>query len=160
MKRITIILTIALILILCTGCSDSDKITLPLSAEEVENIELYRFVVPAQAEQKIVLEASDIQSIVDKLNSLQIKEEKAELFEGGETTSFRFNLNNGSVFEVIFTSLGEGLGGPIKFSTSTTKYVAVTNIGAVWDECSSAAIPIKESKLPIYDNPNVVDTKE
>ena len=159
MRRFTIGLAIVVILTLFAGCTSAEKIVLPFSSDEVVNIELYRFIVPAQAEQKFVTSSSDIKDIMDKIQSTKIKEEENEGFFGGETTSFRFNLNDGKTFEIIFTSGGEGLAGPIKFSDSTTEYAANSNLGAIWDDCTSEAIPIQEANLPIYNNPNAVDTK-
>ena len=157
MRRITLGLAIVVIVTLFAGCTGAEKIVLPFSSDEVVDLELYRFVVPAQAEQKIITSSSDIKNIMDKIQSTKIKEEEMEGVFGGETTSFRFNLNDGKTFEII-CSPGQDLADSIKFSDSTTEYAAYSNLGAIWDRCKSEAISIEEAKLPIYNNPDAVDT--
>ncbi len=63
MKRIFLFVLIPFICC-CVSCSQQMKITLPFSAAEVEEVEVYQFSVPAQAEQKRVTAGEDIQDIV------------------------------------------------------------------------------------------------
>ena len=102
MKRIFLFVLIPFIFC-CGSCSQQKKITLPFSAAEVEEVEVYQFSVPAQAEQKRVTAGEDIQDIVALLTTVAVSENPAEQTAGGTATSFRFRLHSGSAHRITRT---------------------------------------------------------
>lgn len=62
---------------------------------------MFHFVVPADAEKKVITEQADIEDICKSLENISVKDKETELFTGGSVTSFRFILSDGSSHEII-----------------------------------------------------------
>ena len=48
---------------LLSGCGKAMTISLPFAASDVENVEMYHYVVPASAEKKIITQADAISEL-------------------------------------------------------------------------------------------------
>ena len=128
------------------GCASGESLRLPFSASQVERIEIYRFVVPAEAEKKTIASFPEIQEICGVFTSLRVKENTLEPAAGGQVVSFRFYLDDGSKFEMVYVSPEHGIG-ELKaegFDCQTT-----ADLSAIWDDYGgSETISAPESDLP------------
>ena len=70
-------------------------ISLPFAASDVENVEMYHYVVPASAEKKIITQADAISELYAVFSELPVSDRKTEPVAGGAVTSFR------STFRII-----------------------------------------------------------
>lgn len=74
------------------------------SADQVEHVEIYRFVLPDDALQRIITNPDDIQKAVRTLTQLKFRgpaqQDEVQLGEltGAKVTSFRFCMKDGSEF--------------------------------------------------------------
>lgn len=92
MKRaIAFVLTVLLGIVL-TGCARTEHIALAFTASDVESVEIFHYVIPADAEKKTVTQPEDIAGLVDTFEGLSVTDKKTEPVAGGSTTSFRFRL--------------------------------------------------------------------
>jgi len=77
------------------------KIDFPFEVEDVESVEMYHYDgVPASAEKKVVVAESDIKTLYDKFKGLSLKDKTAEETAGADVTSFRFNLSDGTSYNL------------------------------------------------------------
>ena len=76
-----------------SSCAAPRPLGLPFSVSQVEKIELYRFVIPAQARKKTISEAGGIQWIYGVLAEAEAADNTLEPESGAQVTSFRFCLS-------------------------------------------------------------------
>lgn len=146
MKRLFSAALAMVLLTFCVSCAKQKTLELPFSAADVKQIELHRFHVPTAAEQKIVTSQEDIQNIIKTLESVNVKENKLEAAAGADVTSFRFNLTDGTDFEMIYVSHSVKKG-EIKTSNGF-EYQTTADVGAIWNNCDSDSISVEEDTLP------------
>lgn len=148
MKKNKLLFVGGVSLFLLYGCADREEITFPFSASDVYFIEMYRYTVPADAQTKVILETEDIEALYDSFSGQYVSpgEEENDL-SGGTTTSFRFCLNDGTDYEIVYT-YGGGRDGEIRFLTEEKKCITSADIGALWDDCNSEPAEVHESRLP------------
>lgn len=148
MKRNQLLIIAAASTCVLSGCSGREEITFPFSASDVYFVEMYRYTVPADAQTKVILETEDIEELYDSFSgkSVSPEEEESDL-SGGTTTSFRFCLNDGTDYEIVYT-YGGGRDGEIRFLTEEKKCITSADIGALWDDCNSEHAEVYESRLP------------
>ena len=111
MKKIALVLVAAMVLVF-TGCEKKETISMPFDVADVNNIEMYRNVVPNSAEKQVITKTDDIEDIYFLFSGLEVSDKKTEPVAGGTVTSFRFNLSNDTSYEIIYcaeavTSRGE-----------------------------------------------------
>ena len=92
---------------------------------------MFHFVVPADAEKKVITEQADIEDICKSLENISVKDKETELFTGGSVTSFRFILSDGSSHEIIYSEAA-GKSGRIYFSNNDKDYFTAADIGELW----------------------------
>lgn len=148
MKRNQLLIIAAASTCVLSGCSGREEITFPFSASDVYFVEMYRYTVPADAQTKVILETEDIEELYDSFSgkSVSPEEEESDL-SGGTTTSFRFCLNDGTDYEIVYT-YGGGRNGTIRFLTEEKDCVTSADIGSFWEDCDSEPAAVHESKLP------------
>ena len=153
-KMIAVVLCLMLIFSL-VGCNGQTvNIDFPFEVKDVENIEMYHFEgVPALAKMKVVITESDIKTLYDLLKDLQLKDKQTEETTGADVTSFRFNLSDGTSYELIYVCNGVK-NGKLKSETGGFEYFTNVDIGSYWDGLNDEleAIPVNESELPRYKN--------
>lgn len=148
MKKNQLLAVAAVSLCALSGCSSREEIAFPFSASDVHFAEMYRYTVPADAQAKVVVEAEDIEVLYDSFSGRSVRTGKEENdLVGGTTTSFRFHLNDGTDYEIVYT-YGGGREGAIRFLTEEKEYVTSADIGSFWEDCDSEAVEVHESKLP------------
>ena len=126
------------------------KIDFPFEVEDVENVEMYHYDgVPASAEKKVVVAENDIKTLYDKFKGLSLKDKTTEETAGADVTSFRFNLSNGTSYDLIYACYGVK-NGELKSAAGGFKYFTSADIGSYWNNLNTEleAIPINESELP------------
>ena len=124
-----IALVLALILMLgLVGCKEKTvNIDFPFEVGDVETIELYRYAgAPVSAEKKVI---------------------DAEETTGAKITSFRFNLSDGTTYELIYVCYGVKSGN-LKSSTGNFEYFTSADIGSYWNDIDLEAVSVEESELP------------
>ena len=83
------------------------KINFPFEVEDVENVEMYHYDgVPASAEKKVVVAENDIKTLYDKFKGLSLKDKTTEETAGADVISFRFNLSDGTSYDLIYACYG------------------------------------------------------
>ena len=76
MKRaIAFVLTVLLGIVL-TGCARTEHIALAFTASDVESVEIFHYVIPADAEKKTVTQPEDIAGLVDTFEGLSVTDKK------------------------------------------------------------------------------------
>ncbi len=125
----------------------------PFEIEEVDNIEMYHYVgTPGQVEKKVIESENDIKTLYEKFESISYKLKKADEVVGGETTSFRFNLSDGTIYELIYRSYGVK-NGILKSPTAGFEYFTSADIGWNWRWLNKdlVAVEVDKSELPGND---------
>ena len=126
------------------------KINFPFEVEDVENVEMYHYDgVPASAEKKVVVAENDIKTLYDKFKDLSLKDKTTEETAGADVTSFRFNLSDGTSYDLIYACYGVK-NGELKSESGGFKYFTSADIGSYWNNLNKEleATPINESELP------------
>ena len=115
------------------GCNgETANIDFPFEVGDIENIEMYHYAgVPASAEKKVVVAETDITDLY--------------------VTSFRFNLSDGTSYELIYVCDGVK-NGKLKSSTGNFEYFTRSDIGSYWFNNELEAVPVEESELPMQTN--------
>ena len=149
MKKLTAFVLAVVCVLGLAGCgSKTVKIGLPFAAGDVENVEMYHFVgVPVSAEKKVIADEETIKNLYDMFEGLSLKRKKAEETSGGEVTSFRFNLSDGTSYELIYACYGVKTGS-LKSPTGNFEYFTSADIGSYWSNTDLEAVPVEESELP------------
>lgn len=106
---------------------------------------------PISAEKKVIVAEEDIESLYEMFERLSLTTKKVKETTGTDTTSFRFNLVNGTAYELIYGCFGVK-NGNLKSSTGNFEYFTKADIGACWNNIDLDAVPAEESELPQYNN--------
>ena len=149
MKKATNLISFLILMMVLVGCSkETVHIDFPFEVGEVENIEMYHYTgVPVSAEKKVVVAETDITDLYDKFEDLSLMEKQVEETTGGDVTSFRFNLSDGTSYELIYVCDGVK-NGKLKSSTGNFEYFTRSDIGSYWSNIDLEAVPVEESELP------------
>ena len=125
----------------------------PFEIEDVENIEMYHYVgTPGQVEKKVIVAEQDIKTLYEQFESISYKLKKVDEVAGGETTSFRFNLSDGTMYELIYRGYGVKKG-ILKSPTGDFMYFTSADIGWNWRWLNEdlEAVEVDKSELPGND---------
>ena len=151
MKKITALIFALILTLGLVGCNGKTvNIDFPFEVEDVESVEMYRYDgVPASAEKKVVVAENDIKTLYDKFKGLSLKDKTTEETAGADVTSFRFNLSDGTSYDLIYACYGVK-SGELKSEAGGCKYFTSADIGSYWNDLNTEleAIPINESELP------------
>ena len=153
MKKMIGMINLLLLMMGVVGCNgEKVNIDFPFEVGEVENIEMYHYTgVPVSAEKKVVVAKTDITDLYDKFEDLSLMEKQVEETTGGDVTSFRFNLSDGTSYELIYVCNGVK-NGKLKSSTGNFEYFTSSDIGSYWSNMDLESVPVKESELPKWHN--------
>ena len=153
MKKTMGLIALLILMMGLVGCSgETVNIDFPFEVGDVENIEVYRYAgVPVAAEKKVVVAATDIANLYDRFEDLSLKEKQVEENTGADVTSFRFNLSDGTSYELIYVCDGVK-NGKLKSSTGNFEYFTRSDIGSYWFNNELEAVPVEESELPMQTN--------
>lgn len=149
MKKFAAVIFAVMFCLSFVGCTQPEKMDLPFEVSEVENIEMFHFIDPMDAEKKVITEQKDMEGVYMLLESISLEDKKTELAAGSSVTSFRFNLSDGTSYEVTYSSIAVK-SGRIIMSDSEKEYFTSADIEATWNNSSYAVEEATESELPIY----------
>ena len=126
------------------------KLDLPFDSEAIEEIEMYHYVgTPGLVEKKVIVSSDDIKALYEMLERVSFQNKKTDATAGGETTSFRFHLSDGTSYELIYRSLGvkKGL---LKSPTGHFEYFTSADIGWSWQFLNEtlASVTVDKAELP------------
>ena len=147
----TALLFLMMGLIGCNG--ETANIDFPFEVGDIENIEMYHYAgVPTSAEKKVVVAETDITDLYDKFEDLSLMEKQVEETTGGDVTSFRFQLSDGTNYELIYVCSGVK-NGYLASQTGGFRYFTRADIGACWNGLNQALVAehADQSELPGYD---------
>ena len=130
-----------------TACSEKVSIDFPFELSSVENVEMFRFIIPADAEKKVITESEDIEGIYKTFESISLKDKATEPTAGGSVTSFRFNLSDGTSYEVIYSEVAVKSGRIITTGMEQDFFTSA-DIGANWESYDYEVIAASEDGLP------------
>ena len=149
MKKTIGLISLLILMMGLVGCNEETvNIDFPFEVGEVENIEMYHYTgVPVSAEKKVVVAETDITDLYDKFEDLSLIEKQVDETVGGDVTSFRFNLSDGTSYELIYVCDGVK-NGKLKSSTGNFEYFTRSDIGSYWSNIDLEAVPVEESELP------------
>ena len=149
MKKTIGLISLLILMMGLVGCNkETVNIDFPFEVGDVENIEMYHYTgVPVSAEKKVVASESDITDFYDKFEDLSLIEKQVDETTGGNVTSFRFNLSDGTSYELIYVCNGVK-NGKLKSSTGNFEYFTRADIGSYWSDIDLEAVPVDESELP------------
>ena len=143
MKKITALIFALILTLGLVGCNGKTvNIDFPFEVEDVESVEMYHYDgVPASAEKKVVVAESDIKTLYDMFKGLSLKDKTAEETAGADVTSFRFNLSDGTSYDLIYACYG-AKNGNLKSESGDFEYY--------WNNLNNEleATPVNESELP------------
>ena len=147
-KSAALVLTLVCVFVFA-GCSNKTvNIDLPFEVDDVENIEMYHFVgAPVSAEKKVVVAEETIKTLYDMFEELTLENKEVEETAGAEITSFRFNLSDGTSYELIYGCYGVKTGN-LKSSTGDFIYFTSADIGSYWNNTDIEAVPVEQNELP------------
>lgn len=148
-KKITVAIFTVILCLSLAGCNKTEKIDLPFELSEIENIEMFHFIDPMDAEKKVITEQEDIEDIYTLLESISLKDKKTEPVAGGSTTSFRFNLSDGTDYEITYSEIAVK-SGRIVMSDNEKDYFTSADIEAIWNNSDYTVEEATENELPIY----------
>ncbi len=105
MKKAIGLIALLILIMGLVGCNgETVNIDFPFEVGDVENIEMYHYAgVPVSAEKKVVVAESDITGLYDMFEDLSLKDKQVEETKG-RCDQFRFNLSDGTNYELIYAS--------------------------------------------------------
>ena len=139
MKKTIALISLLVLMLWLVGCNKKTvNINFPFEVGDVETIELYRYAgAPVSAEKKVVDAEETIKDLYDMFEGLTLE----------KITSFRFNLSDGTTYELIYGCYGVKTGN-LKSSTGNFEYFTSEDIGAYWSDIDLEAVAVEESELP------------
>ena len=147
MKKMFMLLMAIMLCFALTACSEKVSIDFPFELSSVENVEMFRFTNPADAEKKVITESEDIEGIYQTFESISLKDKATEPTAGGSVTSFRFNLSDGTSYEVIYSEVAVKAGRVITTGMEQDFFTSA-DIGAFWGSYDYEVTTALEDELP------------
>lgn len=115
---------------------------LPFKAEEVSEIEMYQYIVPAATQKKTVSGPDQIAQVCRRIAAASVQPRTDEQsYTGGETTIFRFHLQDQRTFEISFTEPH------FVRCTDGAVYQTPANLGGIWKAMDVPAESVPENEL-------------
>lgn len=152
MKKLITLFVAFICLLAFSGCiqdGNTVDIDFPFEVKDIENIEMYHHTDSTQSEKKVIESKEDIKELYEKLESIT-----CQIKESGETTppnitSFRFNLSDGTNYELVYIGYGVKRG-RLKSSTGKFDFFTSADIGWNWRWLNEdlEAVTVDESELP------------
>lgn len=147
MKKVTILISLIALCMAFVGCEKKTTISLPFDVADVNNVEMYHYIVQDSIEKKTVTETDDINELYDIFSGLEVSDKETEPVNGGDVISFRFNLSDETDYEIIYWNQAVKTGRLI-IPSEQLDYCSTADIVGYWDAYEYEAIPVDESELP------------
>ena len=155
-KRIGMIALLFLMmgLIGCNG--ETANIDFPFEVGDVENIEMYTMREHRyQQKRKIVVAKTDITDLYHMFENLSLTDKQVEEITGADVTSFRFNLSDGTNYELVYVCNGVK-NGKLKSSTGNFEYFTSSDIGSYWSNLDLEAVSVEENEIAEADQLSLI----
>ena len=135
MKKATNLISFLILMMVLVGCSkETVHIDFPFEVGDVENIEMYHYAgAPVSAEKKIVVAKTDITDLYHMFENLSLTDKQVEEITGADVTSFRFNLSDGTNYELVYVCNGVK-NGKLKSSTGNSLSFTGTDSRSIFDQ--------------------------
>ena len=148
MKKTMGLIALLILMMGLVGCSgETVNIDFPFELSSIENVEMFRFTNPADAEKKVITKSEDIEEIYQTFESVSLKDKTTEPTAGGSVTSFRFNLSDGTSYEVIYSEVAVKAGRVITTGMEQDFFTSA-DIGAFWGSYDYEVTTASEDELP------------
>ena len=148
MKKTMGLIALLILMMGLVGCSgETVNIDFPFELSSIENVEMFRFTNPADAEKKVITKSEDIEEIYQTFESVSLKDKTTEPTAGGSVTSFRFNLSDGTSYEVIYSEVAVKSGRVITTGMEQDFFTSA-GIGAFWGSYDYEVTTASEDELP------------
>ena len=148
MKRMFVLIMTVMLCFALTACNKKVSIDFPFELSSIENVEMFRFTNPADAEKKVITESEDIEGIYQTFESISLKDKRTEPTTGGSVTSFRFHLSDGTSYEIIYSEIAVKSGRIITTDMEQDLFTSA-DIGANWERYDYEAVTVSEGELPV-----------
>lgn len=161
-KKKIIVLVVLIAIIIAGGILDSMyedpateyvSIDLPFDVEDIEFVEMYRYEdTPENAQKKVVTKDQSILYLYTTFEECLLQEKQFMGAEDASVTCFRFVLDDGSCYELIYHGIGVKKG-YLQSTTGGYTYFTPADIGWNWDMLDSTlvATPAAEDEIPGMD---------
>ena len=147
MKKMFILVMAVMLCFTLTACNEEENIDFPFKLSSIENVEMFRFTIPTDAEKKVITKSEDIEEIYQTFESVSLKDKTTEPTAGGSVTSFRFNLSDGTSYEVIYSEVAVKAGRVITTGMEQDFFTSA-DIGAFWVSYDYEVTTASEDELP------------
>lgn len=148
MKKVFIFVIALVLNFTLIACSKTASIVFPFELSSVENVEMFRFVVPIAVEKKVVTGSKDIENIYQTFKGISLKDKATEHVVGGRVTSFRFNLSDGTPYEIVYSAIAVKAGRIIATDMDHDFFTS-SDIGANWEKYDYKIRRASEDELPV-----------
>lgn len=95
----------------------------------------------------MITKSEDIEEIYQTFESVSLKDKTTEPTAGGSVTSFRFNLSDGTSYEVIYSEVAVKSGRVITTGMEQDFFTSA-GIGAFWGSYDYEVTTASEDELP------------
>lgn len=124
------------------------SIDFPFEESGVENVEMFRVDVSKSVEKKVVTGSNDIENIYQTFKGISLKDKATEHVVGGRVTSFRFNLSDGTSYEIVYSAIAVKAGRIIATDMDHDFFTS-SDIGANWEKYDYKIRRASEDELPV-----------
>jgi len=129
------------------GATEYVSIQFPFGVSDIESIEAYHYYSdPSEAEKKTITDAETITYLYESFQSIMMQDKDIEDREIHNVAIFRFNLPDGTKYDVVYTGYGVK-NGEVKTSGGSN-YFTSADLGGKWQNISVEAVLADESELP------------
>ena len=129
------------------GATEYVSVQFPFGVSDIESIEAFHYYSdPSEAEKKTITDAESIAYLYESFQSIMMQDRDVEDREIHNVAIFRFNLPDGTKYDIIYTGYGVK-NGEVKTSGGSN-YFTSADLGGKWQNISAEAVPADESELP------------
>lgn len=129
------------------GATEYVSIQFPFGVSDIESIEAFHYYSdPSKAEKKTITDAESIAYLYESFQSIMMQDKDIEDREIHNVAIFRFNLPDGTKYDVVYTGYGVK-NGEVKTSGGSN-YFTSADLGGKWQNISVEAVPADENELP------------
>ena len=129
------------------GATEYVSVQFPFGVSDIESIEAYHYYSdPSEAKKKTITDAETITYLYESFQSIMMQDKDIEDREIHNVAIFRFNLPDGTKYDVVYTGYGVK-NGEVKTSGGSN-YFTSADLGGKWQNISVEAVPADENELP------------
>lgn len=128
------------------GCGEEVHFQLPFTADEVDRLEAYQYDDPEAAKVKVCEVKEQIVDVCETLESIPLTDKASQA--DGTVTAFRFHLNDGQVYEVVYVAEAVK-SGRLSITGEDEDYFTSADLGGYWANLEGGAVPVSETTLPM-----------